>query len=80
MDGRAVGKASQSAEPDAMIPSSFDVQFNVALLKAGQELPASTPKVRGPAANVKPTVTGIFKGNGKEAKLSLCLRALGRAI
>jgi hypothetical protein len=53
-----------------MIPSSFDVQFNVALLKAGQELPASTPKVRGPAANVKPTVTGIFKGNGKEAKLS----------
>ncbi len=70
MDGRAVGEASESAEPDAMIPSSFDVQFNVALLKAGQELPASTPKVRGPAANVKPTVTGVFKGNGKEAKLS----------
>ncbi len=70
MDGRAMGKVSQSAEPDAMIPSSFDVRFNVALLKAGQELPASTPKVRGPAANVKPTVTGIFQGNGKDAKLS----------
>jgi hypothetical protein len=70
MDGRAVGQASESAEPDAMIPSSFDVRFNVALLKAGEELPASTPKVRGPAANVKPNVTGIFKGNGKEAKLS----------
>jgi hypothetical protein len=53
-----------------MIPSSFDVKFNVALLKAGEELPASTPKKRGPAANVKPTVTGIFKGNGKDAKLA----------
>src|SRR6266487_3417151 len=24
----------------------------------------------GPAANVKPTVTGVFKGNGKDAKLA----------
>jgi len=70
MNNRATGRASQSAEADAMIPSSFDVKFNVALLKAGEELPASTPKKRGPAANVKPTVTGIFKGNGKDAKLA----------
>ena len=70
MDGRAIGKASQAVEPDAMIPSSYDVRFNVALLKAGEELPASTPKKRGPAANVKPTVSGIFKGNGKDAKLA----------
>jgi hypothetical protein len=69
-NGRATGKASQVAEADAMIPSSFEVKFDAALLKAGQELPASTPKKRGPAANVKPTVTGIFKGNGKEAKLA----------
>ena len=69
-NGRATGKASQAAEADAMIPSSFDVKFDVALLKAGQELPASTPKKRGPAANVKPTVTGTFKGNGKDAKLA----------
>ena len=70
LDGRAVGKASQLVEADAMFPTSFDVRFNVALLKAGEELPASTPKKRGPAANVKPTVTGIFKGNGKDAKLA----------
>ena len=70
MDGRATGKASQPVEADAMIPSSFDVKFNVALLKAGEELPASTPKKRGPAANVKPTVTGIFKGNGKDARVA----------
>ena len=70
MDGRATGKASQPVEADAMIPGSFDVKFNVALLKAGEELPASTPKKRGPAAKVKPTVNGIFKGNGKDAKLA----------
>src|SRR5689334_4205325 len=65
-DGRANGKISQAAEADAMIPGAFDVRFNVALLKAGEELPASTPKVRGPAANVRPTVSGIFKGNTKD--------------
>jgi hypothetical protein len=70
VDGRATGKASQTAEADAMISGAFDVRFNVALLKAGEELPASTPKIRGPAANVKPTVSGIFKGNGKDAKLA----------
>jgi hypothetical protein len=70
VDGRAAGKASQPVEADAMLPASFDVQFNVALLKAEEELPASMPKKRGPAANVKPTVNGIFKGNGKDAKLA----------
>ncbi len=70
VDGRATGKASQPVEADSMFPSSFDVQFNVALLKAGEELAASAPKKRGPAANVKPTVTGEFKGDGKDAKLA----------
>jgi hypothetical protein len=69
-DGRAAGNAAQEVEPGAMIPSSFNVRFDVVLLKAGEELPASTPKKHGPAANVKPTVTGIFKGNGKDAKLA----------
>jgi hypothetical protein len=69
-DGRATGKANQPVEAEAMFPTSFDARFNVALLKAGEKLPASTPKKRGPAANVKPTVTGIFKGNGKDAKLA----------
>src|SRR5213075_521162 len=51
-------------------PNGFDVRFDVALLKAGDSPPASTPKKYGPAANVKPSVTGVFKGNGKEAKLA----------
>ena len=69
-DGRVIGKASQPNETDSMIPSGFDVHFDVALLKAGDSLPATTPKKFGPAANVKPSVTGVFKGNGKEAKLA----------
>jgi hypothetical protein len=69
-DSRVVGKATQPNEADSFIPNSFDVRFDVALLKAGDSLPASTTKKPGPAANVKPTVTGVFKGNGKEAKLA----------
>jgi len=62
-DGRVVGKASQPNET-----SGLDVRFDVPLLRAGESLPPS--KKPGPAANVKPTVTGIFKGNGKDAKLA----------
>jgi hypothetical protein len=69
-DGRVIGKASQANETDSMIPSGFNVHFDVPLLKAGDSLPASTTKKPGPAANVKPSVTGVFKGNGKEAKLA----------
>ena len=69
-NGRVSGNASQPVESDSMFPSSFDVHFDLALLKAGDSLPASTPVKRGPAANVNPTVTGVFKGNGKEAKLA----------
>jgi len=69
-DGRVFGKASQPLETEGMFPSGFDAQFDVALLKAGQSLPASTVRKGGPAANVKPTVTGTFKGNGKDAKLT----------
>ena len=69
-DGRVIGKASQPLENEGMFPSGFEAQFDVALLKAGQSLPASTVRKGGPAANVKPTVTGTFKGNGKDAKLT----------
>jgi hypothetical protein len=69
-NGRASGKASQSDETDTMVPNSFDVHFDVALLKAGDSLPVSATKKPGPAANVKPSVSGVFKGNGKEAKLA----------
>ena len=69
-NGHAIGKASQSNETDEMFPNSFDVHFDVALLGASDSLPASATKKRGPAANVKPSVSGVFKGNGKEAKLA----------
>jgi hypothetical protein len=67
-DDRAIGKASQPNETEGMFPSGLDVRFDVPLLRAGDSLPPS--KKPGPAANVKPTVTGIFKGNGKDAKLA----------
>jgi hypothetical protein len=69
-DGRVIGKASQPNETEGMFPSGFDVRFDVALLRAGESLPATVVKKPGPAANVKPSVTGVFKGNGKEAKLA----------
>jgi hypothetical protein len=67
-DGRAIGKANQPNETEGMFPSGLDVHFDVTLLRAGESLPPS--KKPGPAANVKPTVTGLFKGNGKDAKLA----------
>src|SRR5215813_5261720 len=67
-DGRAIGKASQPNETEGMFPSGLEVRFDVPLLRAGESLPPS--KKPGPAANVKPTVTGVFRGNGKDAKLA----------
>src|SRR6188472_487849 len=67
-DGRVIGKANQPNEAEGMFPSGLDVHFDVPLLRAGDSLAPS--KKPGPAANVKPTVTGIFKGNNKDAKLT----------
>src|SRR5437867_7587092 len=69
-DGRVSGKASEPRDSKGMFPTAFDVRFDVALLRAGESLPATVKKKPGPAANVKPSVTGVFKGNGKEAKLA----------
>jgi hypothetical protein len=69
-DGRVSGKASQPNETEGMFPAGFDIRFDVALLRAGESLPAAVIKKPGPAANVKPSVTGVFKGNSKEAKLT----------
>jgi hypothetical protein len=69
-DGRVVGKASAALDPSAVVPKGFDVRFDVALHRAGDQLPVSTAKKYGPPANVKPSVTGIFKGNGKDANLA----------
>src|SRR6476620_4570541 len=67
-DGRVIGKANQGNETEGMFPSGLDVRFDVPLLRVAESLPPS--KKPGPAANVKPTVTGVFKGNGKDAKLT----------
>jgi hypothetical protein len=67
-DGRVIGKANQPNETEGMFPSGLDVRFDVPLFRAGESLPPS--KKPGPAANVKPTVTGEFKGNRKDAKLA----------
>ena len=69
-DSRVVGKATVANDAQGMFPTSFDVRFETALLKAGDSLPASAARKGGPAANVTSTVTGVFKGNGKEAKLA----------
>ena len=68
-EGRVAGKATQPNETEEMFSAGFDVRFDVALLRAGESVPATVAKKPGPAANVKPSVTGLFKGNGKEAKL-----------
>src|SRR6266513_4840560 len=52
-DGRVIGKASQPNETEGMFPTGLDVHFDVALLRAGESLPATVAKKRGPAANVK---------------------------
>jgi hypothetical protein len=69
-DGRVSGKASQPNETEGMFPSGFDVRFDATLLRAGESLPATVKKKPGPAANVKPSVTGVFKGNGRDAKIA----------
>jgi hypothetical protein len=69
-EARVSGQASQLLETEGMFPAGFDAHFDVALLKPGESPPASTAKKGGPAANVRPTVSGVFKGNGKEAKLA----------
>jgi len=69
-NGRAIGKASQPMETEGILPTGFDVHFDVALLKAGDTPPSTVVKPPGPAANIAPSVSGTFKGNGKEAKLA----------
>ncbi len=67
---RATGSAKVSEDTQGMFPTSFEVRFETALVKANESLPESTVKKGGPPANVAPTVTGVFTGNGKEAKLA----------
>ena len=64
------GNASQPEDNEGIFPTGFDVRFDAALLEAGDSPPATVVKKPGPAANVPPSVSGVFKGNGKEAKLA----------
>ena len=68
-DGRVNGTANKP-NVAGNVRSGFDVRFDVALFGAAETAPPTSTKKPGPAANVKPTVTGVFKGNGKEAKLA----------
>ena len=69
-ESRVLGKAAVASDAQGMFPTSFEVRFETALLKAGDALPESGGRKGGPAANVSPSVTGVFKGSGKEAKLA----------
>jgi hypothetical protein len=69
-EGRVSGKASQPRDAEGGFPTAFDVRFDVKVLTAGESLAPTVIKKPGPAANVKPTVTGVFRGNGKEAKIA----------
>src|SRR6266550_572695 len=69
-DGRVSGKASQPNYTEKFFSAGFDVRFDVALSRAGESLPTTVKKKPGPAANVKPSVTGVFKGNAKDAKVA----------
>ncbi len=66
-NGKVVGKASQPNETEGNFHSGFDVHFDTA---PGRRWRIAPGREKGPAANVKPTVTGEFKGNGKDGKLA----------
>ena len=46
-EGRVSGKASQPNETEGMFPAGFEVRFDVALLHAGESLPAAVAKKPG---------------------------------
>jgi hypothetical protein len=79
-DGRVIGKASQPNETEGMFPSGFDVRFDVALLHAGESLPATVTKKPGPAANVKPSVTGRVQGERQGGEAGSRVGTLARAL
>ncbi len=63
-NGRASGEAKLAPADDAALKSAFDFRWDLAL-----DTPATSKPPR-PAGPVKPSVTGTFKGNGKQAKLA----------
>jgi hypothetical protein len=64
-NGLASGEAKLAPREDAVVKSEFNFRWDVALGAEGAPKPAAKP-----AGPVKPSVTGTFKGNGKQAKLA----------
>jgi hypothetical protein len=65
-DGKARGTAALKMQGDEKFRRGFEIKFDVALLD--RNAPEKKEKPVGPPP--KPTVTGVFKGNGKPAKLA----------
>ncbi|HWB08878.1 MAG TPA: hypothetical protein VG826_06630 [Pirellulales bacterium] len=63
--GRAKGEANLAPREDATIKTALTLRWDVVLSAES----APKPAVR-PAGVVKPSVSGTFKGNGKQAKLA----------
>ena len=64
-DGKAQGHAELEVQGEGNLTRSFEIKFDVPIgLNAP---PQATVKRTGP---VKPSVSGTFKGNGKDAKLA----------
>ena len=68
--GRVHGKASLEVDGEGQLKRSFDLKFDVALLGAESPPDPKPSAADKPAGPVKPTVSGVFKGNGKEARLA----------
>jgi hypothetical protein len=68
--GRVQGKASLELDGEGQLKRSFELKFDVPLLGAASSQPAKPSVADKPAGPVKPSVSGTFKGNGKEAKLA----------
>ena len=70
-DGRVIGKASQPNRDRRDVSFRLRCAFRCGAAQGGRIASGlDREESRGPAANVKPTVTGVFKGNGKDAKLT----------
>ena len=61
-DGRVSGKASQPRDSEGMFPTAFDVRFDVALLRAGESLPATVKKKPGPCSQREALGDGRIQG------------------
>ena len=79
-DGRVSGKASQPNETEGMFPSGFDVRFDVALLGAGESLPATSQKKAGPGRQREAVGDGHVQGERQRGEARSRVGTLARAL